>query len=166
VKYPRIELRTGRLHFILPPGYDLEAFFEKNKKWIARKTAFIKECLEKSSHHNLATRPAEEFKVLVYALADKNAKELKVTLHDINIRKMRSKWASLSSAGNITLNALLTYLPQHLIDYIIFHELAHIFEKRHNTRFWEIISPRYPDYQELEKALFTYWFLVFDKLSQ
>ncbi|OQX52170.1 MAG: hypothetical protein B5M54_09565 [Candidatus Aminicenantes bacterium 4484_214] len=58
---------------------------------------------------------------------------------------------------------LVKYLPEYLIRYVIFHELTHLIEKRHNDKFWEIISRRYKHYQEMEREMFIYWFLVSSK---
>ena len=38
---------------------------------------------------------------------------------------------------------LLHRATEKLIEYIIYHELAHLIEKRHNERFWEIIEERF-----------------------
>ena len=78
---------------------------------------------------------------------------------------MRTKWASLSPVRNLTINRFMKYLPQYLIDYIIFHELVHIIEKNHNNRFWEIISRKYKDYRKLEREQFEYWFKVSEKVG-
>jgi len=59
----------------------------------------------------------------------------------------------------------MKYLPEYLIEYIIFHELVHIIEKNHNSRFWEIISGKYKDYQKSEKELFKYWFKVSEEVG-
>jgi len=48
---------------------------------------------------------------------------------------------------------------------IIFHELVHIIEKKHNNRFWEIVEERYKNYQRLEKELFEYWFKISEKVD-
>ncbi len=57
----------------------------------------------------------------------------------------------------------MKYLPDYLIHYVIFHETMHLIEKRHNDRFWNLISRKYKNFQEKEKELFTYWFLVINK---
>ena len=54
----------------------------------------------------------------------------------------------------------MKYLPQHLIEYIIFHEMVHVIEKKHNNSFCMIIEKRYKDYQGLERELFEYWFII------
>ena len=73
---------------------------------------------------------------------------------------MKTKWASYSQKGNLTINALLKYLPERLVRYVVFHEMIHSIEKRHNENFWKIITKKYINYEEMEKALLMYWFLI------
>ena len=63
-------------------------------------------------------------------------------------------------------NSLLRYLPVHLIDYVVYHEIAHLKERKHNERFWKIIKEKYKDHQKREKELFLYWFLVQERLNK
>ena len=97
-----------------------------------------------------------------YSFATKYSKKLWVKLNHIYFRNMKSKWASCSSKGNLTINMLMRYLPEHLVEYVVFHETAHIIEKRHNEEFWGLVSKVFDNYQELEKDLFAYWFRVTD----
>lgn len=163
VKYPRLEFKTGELLIVLPFGANPEVLLEKYKHWIVKQFNFIKECLENAKNKKLIIRSEEEFRKLIYSFTREISKDLKIELKHIYFRKMRTKWASLSSATNLTVNRLMKYLPEYLIKYIIFHELAHVIEKRHNEKFWGIISQRYKDYQKMEKELFTYWFLISKK---
>ena len=160
IKYPRLEFKTGELLLILPFGRKPDILLEKHKGWILKKFDFIKGCLENSRDKELATRTDEEFRELIHSLARKITKNLRVKLNRIYFRKMRTKWASLSPAKNLTANRLMKYLPEYLIKYVIFHELTHITEKRHNGKFWEMISEEYKNYPEMEKGMFTYWFLI------
>jgi len=160
VKYPRLEFKTGELLIILPLGHKPDVLLEKYKDWILKKLDFIKGCLESAKGKELVNRTEEEFRELIHSLARETSRDLRVKLNHIYFRKMRTKWASLSSAKNLTVNRLMKHLPEYLIRYVIFHELAHVIEKRHNDKFWEIISGRYKDYQKMERELFIYWFLV------
>jgi len=65
--------------------------------------------------------------------------------------------------GNITINTTLKYLPENLIEYVIFHEMAHFIERKHNKHFWNIISKKFKNYKKLEKDLLIYWFLIQSK---
>ncbi len=56
------------------------------------------------------------------------------------VKNLKSKWGSCSSVGNINLNVSLMLLPDHLIDYIILHELAHTREHNHGAGFWKLLN--------------------------
>jgi predicted metal-dependent hydrolase len=58
----------------------------------------------------------------------------------VYIKNLKSKWGSCSSLGNINLNLALMTLPDHLIDYIILHELSHTREPNHGARFWAVLQ--------------------------
>ena len=73
---------------------------------------------------------------------------------------MKTKWASLSVRGNITVNKLAKYLPDHLIKYIVYHEVAHMISRRHDEMFYKILSTFHFDVKHLEEQLFKYWFAI------
>ena len=37
--------------------------------------------------------------------------------------------------------------PPEVLDYLVVHELAHLAEQRHSTRFWLIVRSYCPDYE-------------------
>jgi hypothetical protein len=157
VKYPRLEYRTGRLHLILPLGYkDEEKVLRKHKSWIIKKNNEIKRALIQSKKERLVKRTEEELrKYIINRVAHSKKK-----INKIYFKRMKSKWGSLSSKKNLTFNSLLKYLPNTLIDYIIYHELCHLKERKHNMLFWNAIKVKYPNYKDKEKELLIYWFLV------
>ena len=56
------------------------------------------------------------------------------------IRTQKTIWGSCSHANNISLNANLIRLPQHLQDYVILHELVHTKVKSHQIKFWRTLD--------------------------
>lgn len=160
VKHPRLEFKTGELLLILPFGHDPEDLLEKHRNWIIKKSEFISECLRDSSGKKIIERTDDVFKNLVYFTVERISTELGLKVNNIYFRKMRTKWASCSSKRNLTINSLMKHLPQELVEYITFHEITHLVEKRHNENFWNIISNRFENYKEFEKDLFGYWFLI------
>ncbi|GBE54148.1 hypothetical protein BMS3Bbin15_00299 [archaeon BMS3Bbin15] len=161
VKYPRLEFKTGSLILVMPEdNTDYSKIIEKHKNWIYAKRSIIKNALIEAEGKKYVDRSDDEFRELVYSCVENICKELKLGVNKIFFRKMKSKWGSLSSKRNLTINILLKYLPDELVEYVIFHELTHLIERRHNEHFWRIIAKNFKDYQEKEKDLLVYWFLI------
>jgi len=74
------------------------------------------------------------------------------------VKQQKTKWGSCSSKKNLSFNLKLVCLPEHLIEYVIFHEMLHLKEKKHSFSFWGKIGREFPDYKDLEKKLLEYWF--------
>lgn len=64
--------------------------------------------------------------------------------------RLKTRWASCSSKGNLNFNLILVKAPDSVIDYVIIHELAHLKEMNHSPKFWQIVSRYYPDYKGAE----------------
>lgn len=166
IKYPRLEFKTGNLLLVLPKDYKNEKeLIQKHNRWVYTKSFIIKTALEKAKSKKLnKTRTTEELKQLAHSVAKNFLKEFNFKINNIYFRKMKTKWGSYSPKRNLTMNTLLKHLPKKLIEYIIFHELAHSQERKHNERFWKIIGKKFEDYQIEEEDLLTYWFLIQKKI--
>lgn len=162
IKYPRLEFKTGGLLLVLPKGHNgHKILIEKHRDWIYKKSVQISAALERAQEKKLdISRTDGEFRRTVLLLSEKISGELRVGLNKIYFRRMKSKWGSCSSSRNLTVNTLLRYLPEDLVEYVIFHELAHLMERKHNSRFWRIISAKFENHAEKERSLFESWFLL------
>jgi predicted metal-dependent hydrolase len=69
------------------------------------------------------------------------------------IRNQKTRWGSCSRKGTLSLNWRLVLLPSSVMDYLIFHELAHLKELNHSPRFWKVVATLCPDYREEERWL-------------
>ncbi|RUM91366.1 MAG: hypothetical protein DSZ26_00800 [Thermovibrio sp.] len=78
----------------------------------------------------------EEFKREVIRWAVK----LNVQPKEIQIRRMRRKWASCSSRGRLTFSADLLLQPKEFRDEVIVHELLHLKYPTHNRLFKILIK--------------------------
>ncbi|MGM0567661.1 MAG: M48 family metallopeptidase [Elusimicrobiota bacterium] len=162
VKYARLEFKTGDLLVILPKKIKNEQeIIGKHKKWIYDKYCKIEQVLGNVDSIKLNEKFLNgKFKEYINKSVEKNSTILGVEVNKILIRKMRSKWGSMSSNSNMTINSHMRLLPKRLIDYIVYHELVHLIEKKHNDSFWNIIRKKYKNYSRYENDLFKYWFLI------
>jgi predicted metal-dependent hydrolase len=155
-----LEFVTGELHIILPHGTDPDVVIQRHRRWIKKKYDFIEECKRTGAERELVKRTTQDFKEAIQTIAGEASKELKVAVKKIRFRKMRTKWASCNSKGNISINSLMRDMPWGLIDYVVYHEVAHLKQMRHNDKFWRIIAKKFPHYKELENELSIYWFIL------
>jgi len=58
----------------------------------------------------------------------------------VKIQSSKSRWGSCSQGRNINLSFYLMLLPQHLVDYVILHELCHTKEMNHSSKFWLLMD--------------------------
>jgi predicted metal-dependent hydrolase len=162
VKYWRLEIKNENLILIAPKGHvDHEKIIEKHKKWIYKKFQAIEASKKEAKLRELNLNfDDEEFKDLIHKLVNEFSFELNVSVNRVYFKKMKSRWGSCSSRKNISINLLLKYLPKNIIEYVVFHEIAHLVELNHSKRFWSIIYSKFPDYKYLEKELSIYWIAV------
>ncbi|KAI5913570.1 MAG: M48 family metallopeptidase [Proteobacteria bacterium] len=71
----------------------------------------------------------------------------------VRLSSARTRWGSCSSASGIRLHWRLIHLPPALIDYVVAHEVAHLVEMNHSSRFWAVVECIYPDWRRARQAL-------------
>ena len=71
----------------------------------------------------------------------------------VRVRRLKSRWGSCSSRGNLSFSLSLVQLPKRLADYVVVHELAHLREMNHSPAFWAEVAAVMPDYDARRQAL-------------
>ncbi|MBS3056795.1 MAG: M48 family metallopeptidase [Candidatus Aenigmarchaeota archaeon] len=160
IKYPRLEFKTGKLLLVLPKNHGEETgIIEKHKNWIYKKSLMIDMAKKETGSKKIEAKTEDDLKDFIKNTAQRFSKE---PWHKIQFKKMKSKWGSCSIKKTLTFNTLLKYLPESLIEYVVFHELTHLKEKNHTERFWKHIAKKFNDFSKREKELLVYWFLIQD----
>ena len=75
---------------------------------------------------------------------------------NVSIKNASTRWGSCSSANNINLNLHLMRVPEHLIDYVLLHELTHTVVKNHGEKFWLLLEQCYPNCKKADKEMNNY----------
>jgi predicted metal-dependent hydrolase len=89
-------------------------------------------------------------------------RDLELDVARVGIRSQRTRWASCSQKGTISLNLRLMFLPRELVRYALLHELAHIREMNHGRLYWTLLESLEPNYRALDQELRAGWRFVPD----
>ncbi len=71
----------------------------------------------------------------------------------LQIRRMKTRWGSLSHSGTLTLNLSLIRAPRECIDYVIMHELCHLKHHDHGPEFYKLLEKVMPDWERRKHKL-------------
>ena len=85
----------------------------------------------------------------ILARVEQHAREVGVRFTAAKIVDNRYRWGSCTVNDNVNFNWRLIKAPMFVIDYVIVHELAHLIEANHTSRFWSIVRANTP---RMEKA--------------
>jgi len=79
--------------------------------------------------------------------------KLEVPAPRVLLSSARTRWGSCNADGEIRLNWRLMQAGEHVIDYVVAHEVAHLKIMSHSTRFWRTVQRLYPDYEAARAEL-------------
>lgn len=71
----------------------------------------------------------------------------------VSIRNQRRSWGSCTSLKNLNFSYRILFLPPHLQDYIIVHELCHLAELNHGKGFWALVAQAVPEHAAHRREL-------------
>jgi len=71
----------------------------------------------------------------------------------LHVRQMPKRWGSFVSKKKIVLNPILIQASKDCIDYVITHELCHMYHNNHGKQFWSLLDQKYPGWQKVKEKL-------------
>ena len=143
-KYISVRLSKGKINVVYPTELDpysneLQAAIRKG----------IERALKIEAKEYLPNRVKE--------LAEHNG----FRFNKLTLKNIKSRWGSCSRKNNINLSVHLMRLPDHLIDYVILHELAHTMHHNHSARFWNALDSITGRAKSLDKELRKYRIAIY-----
>jgi predicted metal-dependent hydrolase len=158
-RYPRLEFVSGERVIWAGEKFPLEILWSWNKRPLVN---FHTHAVELKIH--IESTRAERQKAIARAYKKQAeallpgrvaywSERMRLTPTGLSIRGQRTRWGSCGPDGKINLNWKLVGAPARVADYVIIHELAHLREANHSSRFWKIVEDFCPDYRELRKWL-------------
>lgn len=134
-----VRLSRGKIYVVYPTDLDPNS----NE---------LQAAIRKGIERALKIEAIEYLPIRVKELAERyNFKFNKLALKNI-----KSRWGSCSRKNNINLSIHLMRLPNHLIDYVILHELVHTVHHNHSGSFWNLLDRVTGSAKSLDKELRKY----------
>ncbi|MDH5766171.1 MAG: M48 family metallopeptidase, partial [Gammaproteobacteria bacterium] len=81
------------------------------------------------------------------------AKIIGVKPRSVTVKVYKARWGSCSIEGEIAFNWKLIVAPHRIVDYVVVHELCHMHQHNHSSRFWACVEQVLPDYRERRQWL-------------
>ena len=96
----------------------------------------------------------EQLKLLIPELLKKWQPVVGKNANDWGVKKMKTKWGSCNiEQRRVWLNLELAKKPIECLEYILVHELVHLYERNHNQRFKDILEKALPKWRARKKLL-------------
>ena len=130
-KEERVKLQRGYLEL-----------FVKDKSDIKRKENLIYEWYY------------EKARLYFFNILQEFNKIVKQDIKSVKIRQMKTRWGSCNPYKSyINLNIELIKKPKACIEYVVFHELAHLLYPNHSKQFYDYLTLYMPDWQKRKEIL-------------
>lgn len=138
------------------PLRDIEEFLLSKRDWVEKHLSLVRQQLEKVPEkltEQEMTILKREAKKEIASRVSYYASLMGVEHGRIAIRAQKTRFGSCSSKKNLNFNIAIMLMPEEIRDYVIVHELAHLIEMNHSSRFWNEVAKVMPDYQSRRKWL-------------
>ena len=90
----------------------------------------------------------EQARDVIEAEVKRQAARMKAKPTGLTIRDQRTRWGSCSGKGTLSFNWRLVMAPPVVMQYVVIHELAHLFQPNHSKDFWAVVAGYAPDFKK------------------
>ena len=87
------------------------------------------------------------------AVSGRFADALGLAVRRVTVRDQSARWGSCSTTGGLSFSWRLILAPNHVLDYLAAHEVAHLVEMNHSARFWRLVQRLCPDHERAKTWL-------------
>jgi len=130
-----VTVDDGIISVAIPPGL----------RECRERRAFV----EKQLLHHYRSRAHEMLRQRAFTLGAMHGLEP----HFVATKDYVSRWGCCFADKRIYFNWKLIMAPQHIIDYVVIHELCHLQVANHSQAFWNLVGKIMPDWRRRRKWL-------------
>ena len=157
-------VRNGDVHVSAPIGMaksKVEAFINEHQEWIveARKKTAERQDQRAAFYNQLPlstkaqkTEATIRIRALTEPMIERYSKVMGVSPSSVRYKPMISRWGICNVKERcICYSTYLLLLPDWCVEHVVVHELCHLLEPSHNTRFHALMDKYYPRWKEARR---------------
>ncbi|MBO7137136.1 MAG: DUF45 domain-containing protein [Bacteroidaceae bacterium] len=157
-------VKNGDVHVSAPigmPKSDVEKFINQHHDWIieARRKTAERQRLRTDFYNQLplTTRAqkddaAKRLAALVEPMIERYTKVMGVRPSTVNYKPMISRWGMCKMKDRcVCYSTYLLLLPDWCVEHVVVHELCHLLEPSHNSRFHALMDKYFPKWREARR---------------
>ena len=162
---PPVEYVSGAMHHYLGESYpiDIRQAKGKHSSAVFEEGCFIIYVPDMSDTKRIKKALDTWYRKQAYDLfakmipqAVKRFEGMDLPEFEWDTRIFNGRWGSCGHDRKIMLNVYLMWLDKSLIEYVIVHELCHLFEMNHSKRYYALLESVMPDWKPRRKLLKGY----------
>ncbi|MBO6119888.1 MAG: DUF45 domain-containing protein [Lachnospiraceae bacterium] len=142
---------SGKIKLTCPyyvSDIDISNFIKEKEPWIRKVLSKQEKITNLPSLPQIKTKQKRELIQRIAKYVEKNEILLNTKINRYSLRKMKTLWGSCSyNEKTIRFNSLLYYMSDYFLEYIVLHEMAHLFIPNHSEKFYNLIKKYLPDYK-------------------
>ena len=159
-KTPNKQFIGGESHLYLGRNYRLKLLEESPMKVKLSRGYFTVYCGNDKGRDNVEKLMMNWYKEKAVKQFSEILKSRKLATISIDnkkprmmIKRMKTRWGSLSKNEILTLNLNLIKAPKECIDYVITHELCHLKYHDHSIKFYKLLESILPNWEKVKHKL-------------
>ncbi len=142
---------SGELFYYLGRAYPLEAYYDplEDRGVTLRNECFFLNCPDEQSmrkYYFVCWYKDRAMRHISRRL-EHYSSMLGLVHGGMRITAAQRRWGSCSESNRLAFSFRLVMAPPEVIDYVVVHELAHILQKNHSSKFWNLVLEVLPDYR-------------------
>ncbi len=155
VRAPKFMLSGQIDNFLLKNSAWIDKNFQKITQRIKNKKKYLlwRELQNLETISDLEQYFKQEAKKYIIPRCNELAQKYWFTHAWIRITSAATRWGSCSSKKTLNFSYRLVMSPVECIDYVIIHELCHLRQMNHSTKFWKEVFSIMPSYKIYENHL-------------
>jgi len=126
-------------------------FVNKKSKWIYKN---VKETEKRTKNEDIVKpEDLQRLETIVNNSIEEYSEKLGMGPNKVKLKNIKYAWGSCSSKKNISINMQLATKEEHIIKYVVLHEMCHLKYMNHSKDFWDLVESYMPDYKIYKKKL-------------